>query len=57
LAVLGLALFLVAIASMPRRALAGVSYELLAHRSQVALTGLTILSGVGVGVVVVLLGS
>lgn len=57
LAVLGAALLLVGIAAVPTRALAGISEQLLVRRSQVALTGLTILSGVAIGVVVVLLGS
>ena len=57
MAVLGAALLLVGIAAVPTRALAGISEQLLVRRSQVALTGFTILSGVAIGVVVVLLGS
>ncbi len=57
MAVLGAALFLVTLLAMPTRSLAGVSQRLLMRRSQVALTGLTILSGIAIGVVVVLLGS
>lgn len=57
MALLGAALLLVALVAMPTRALAGVSQQLLVRRSQVALTGLTILSGIAIGVVVVLLGT
>jgi hypothetical protein len=56
-ALLAAALLLIALVAVPTRAIAGVSHQLLVRRSQVALTGLTILSGIAIGVVVVLLGS
>jgi hypothetical protein len=57
LAVLGMAVVLLALAAMPTRALAGVSGELVARRSQVALVGVSIMSGVAVGAFIVLLGT
>jgi hypothetical protein len=57
LAVLGMAVALLALAAMPTRALAGVSGELVARRSQVALVGVSIMSGVAVGAFIVLLGT
>lgn len=56
-AAFGMALLLLALAAMPTRALAGVSDELLARRSQVALIGISIMTGVAVGASIVLLGS
>jgi hypothetical protein len=57
LAVFSMALLLLALAAIPLHALAGISDELVARRSQVALIGISIMSGVAVGAVVVLLGA
>jgi hypothetical protein len=55
-AVLGFSLILLALAATPTRTLAGLSGRLPAHRTEVAITGLSIMSGAAIGFYIVFLG-
>jgi hypothetical protein len=56
-AVLGFALILLALAATPTQTLAGLSDRLPSHRMEVAITGLSIMSGVAIGFGIVFLGA
>jgi hypothetical protein len=56
-AVLGFALVLLALAATPTHTLAGLSDHLPAHRMEVAITGVSIMSGVAIGFGIVFLGA
>lgn len=57
LAVLGFSLVLLALAATPTQTLAGLSGHLPARRMEVAITGLSIMSGVAIGFAIVLMGA
>jgi hypothetical protein len=56
-ALLGFSLIVLALAATPTQTLAGLSSHLPAHRMEVAITGISIMSGVAIGFGIALLGA